>query len=149
MKKSSSSRAEIPASKVSTKSRSAAASAASRLTPASEASNEARLELARPTTLAVLEPAGRSGVASQRRVRFGYFNPDARAVHLVGSFNGWDPHRTPMRRDAFGDWSVEIDLPPGEHRYRFFVDGEWRDDPTAPLTAQNPFGGFDALMVVV
>ena len=108
-----------------------------------------RLELLAPATLAVLEPAARPGVVTPRRVRFGYFKPEAHAVHLVGTFNGWDPQVTPMHRDALGDWSVELDLPPGEHRYRFCVDGAWRDDPAAPQTAQNPFGGFDAVMVVV
>jgi len=83
-----------------------------------------------------------------QRVRFGYFNPEAREVFLVGSFNNWEPRTTPMRRDAFGDWSVELELPPGEYRYRLVVDGEWRDDPSAPQTAQNPFGGYDAVLAV-
>lgn len=102
-----------------------------------------------PPALAFAEPAAAPGIVPRRRVRFGYFKPEARAVHLVGSFNGWDPRATPLTRDPFGDWSVEIELPRGEHRYRFFVDGEWRDDPAAPQTAQNAFGGFDAIMVVV
>ena len=81
-------------------------------------------------------------------MRIGYFDPTAREVCVVGSFNGWNPHATPMRRDALGDWSVEIPLPPGEHRYRLKVDGEWRDDPSAQQTALNPYGGFDAVIVV-
>lgn len=83
-----------------------------------------------------------------QRVRFGYFNPEARAVCLAGSFNDWDRRATPMQRDALGDWTVELELPPGEYRYRLVVDGEWRDDPSAPQTAQNPFGGYDAVLVV-
>jgi 1,4-alpha-glucan branching enzyme len=83
-----------------------------------------------------------------RPVRFGYFQPDAREVYLVGSFNGWNSRATPMRRDALGDWSVELDLPAGEYRYRLMVDGEWRDDPSAQQTAMNPFGGFDAIICV-
>lgn len=108
-----------------------------------------RLELAASTALAVLPTAGNGGAATVRRVRFGYFRPDARAVQVVGSFNGWDPQHTAMRRDALGDWTAEVELPPGEHRYRFLVDGEWRDDPTAQQTAQNPFGGVDAILVVL
>lgn len=83
-----------------------------------------------------------------QRVRFGYFNPDAREVFLAGSFNDWDRRATPMKRDALGDWSVDVELPPGEYRYRLVVDGEWRDDPSAQQTAQNPFGGYDAVLVV-
>ncbi len=31
-------------------------------------------------------------------------------VFVAGTFNGWNPKATPMRRDAKGDWSVELDL---------------------------------------
>lgn len=110
--------------------------------------NSVRLEVMRPVALAVIEPLhGRSHVAL-RHVRFGYFKPEAREVNLVGSFNGWNTQATPMHRDEFGDWAIELELPPGEHHYRFFVDGEWRDDPTAQQTALNAFGSFDAIMVV-
>ena len=105
------------------------------------------LEVTPPPTLPFLMSAPRG--TTLRRVRFGYFKPEAREVHVVGSFNGWNPAATPMRRDALGDWSIEIELPPGEHRYRFLVDGEWHDDPAAQQTALNPFGGFDAIVVVV
>lgn len=105
-----------------------------------------RLEVTPPTSLAVL--ATPAPATPRRRVRFGYFKPDATEVFVVGSFNGWDPRITPLRRDAFGDWSIEIELPTGEHHYRFVVDGEWHDDPAAQLTARNPYGGFDAIMVV-
>lgn len=107
------------------------------------------LEVRGPTTLGTLDSTPAPDVPPRRRVRFGYFKPEARAVHVAGSFNGWDTKAQPLQRDALGDWSVELDLPTGEHRYRFFVDGEWRDDPSAQQTAQNPFGGFDAIMVVV
>jgi hypothetical protein len=117
--------------------------------PPADAASCVRLEITPPTALAVLQPARSPGRVALRRVRFGVFNPDAREVHVAGSFNGWDPRATALRRDALGDWSVEIELPRGEHRYRFFVDGAWCDDPSAQQTAQNPFGGFDAIMVVV
>ena len=93
--------------------------------------------------------APRSSAPEELRVvRFGYFQPDAREVYLVGSFNGWNPRATPMQRDSLGDWSVRLPLPAGEHRYRLMVDGAWCDDPAAPQTAMNPFGGFDAVINV-
>ena len=95
------------------------------------------------------EPSVCQAAGSRRGVRFGYFKPEARQVYLVGAFNSWDPRATPLSRDSLGDWSIEIELPTGEHRYRFVVDGEWRDDPTAQQTEKNPFGGFDSIMVVV
>jgi 1,4-alpha-glucan branching enzyme len=81
-------------------------------------------------------------------VRFGYFNPDAKEVFLVGSFNNWETRATPLVRDSLGDWAVELELPPGKYRYRLLVDGEWRDHPSAQQTAPNPFGAFDAVVVV-
>jgi hypothetical protein len=122
---------------------------ASPATKPAAASIPPRLEVTRPTALATQKPPAKPGVGAPRHVRFGYFKPEAREVNLVGSFNGWDPRATPMKRDALGDWSVDIELPNGEHRYRFFVDGEWREDPSAQQTTLNPFGGFDAIMVVV
>lgn len=103
---------------------------------------------------AAAQPSGqsRSEVSSPdiglKRVRFGYFNPDAREVFVAGSFNSWNPRATPMSKDALGDWSVELRLPPGEYRYRFLVDGDWHDDPLAQLTAINAFGSFDAVVSV-
>eukprot|EP00913_Durusdinium_trenchii_P010814 g10143.t1 len=35
---------------------------------------------------------------------------------LVGDFNGWNEHATPMARDAFGTW--EVTLPPGSIAHR-------------------------------
>ena len=81
-------------------------------------------------------------------VRIGYFKPEALAVYLAGSFNGWDPRETPLQRDSLGDWSIELSLPSGEHRYRLIVDGEWRDDPSAQRMEPNPYGGYDMVIVV-
>ncbi len=108
-----------------------------------------RFKVEPPATAPGIEPLVPPVAPEQRRVRFGYFQPDAREVYLVGSFNGWDPRITPLHRDSLGDWSVQLELPTGEHRYRFVVDGQWRDDPAAQQTAQNPYGGFDAIMLVV
>lgn len=106
--------------------------------------NSTRLEV---IPKALPAPAATSARATPR-VRFGYFQPQAREVFVVGSFNNWDTRATPMQRDGLGDWSVELELPPGQYHYRLWVDGEWRDDPSAQQTAMNPFGGFDAVVVV-
>lgn len=94
------------------------------------------------------KPPSISNPAAMREVRFGYFQPDAREVFVVGSFNGWNPRATPLKRDALGDWSVQLQLPAGEYHYRLQVDGEWRDDPSAQQTSMNPYGGFDAVIAV-
>lgn len=99
----------------------------------------------RPTEIDEAPP---DSTVDLKRVRFGYFEPDAQEVSVVGSFNNWNPRATPMKRRANGDWAVEVRLPPGEYRYRFLVDGEWRDDPAAQFTAMNLYGSFDAIVIV-
>jgi hypothetical protein len=41
-----------------------------------------------------------------------------------------------------------VQLSPGEHYYRFLVDGEWRDDPECPMRVPNPFGGENMMREV-
>src|ERR1051325_8423191 len=49
---------------------------------------------------------------------------NARSVAVAGSFNNWDPTKTPLTRQ--GDrWSTKVDLPRGRYEYRFVVDGQW------------------------
>ncbi|MDW8209041.1 MAG: FHA domain-containing protein [Chloroherpetonaceae bacterium] len=53
-------------------------------------------------------------------------------VVVAGSFNGWEGDRTPMTFDGRG-WRATVNLPPGNHQYKFIVDGRWENDPSAPL----------------
>jgi len=81
-------------------------------------------------------------------VRIGYFNPDARAVFVAGSFNNWETNTLAMERDDTGNWSVELSLPSGEYRYRLVVDGEWRDHPGAARLVASLCEGNDAVIMV-
>ncbi|XP_014215229.1 5'-AMP-activated protein kinase subunit beta-1 isoform X2 [Copidosoma floridanum] len=47
-------------------------------------------------------------------------------VFISGTFNDWKT--LPMVK-SHGDFVTIIDLPEGDHQYKFFVDGEWRHDP--------------------
>ena len=79
---------------------------------------------------------GASGLAQS----FSLLAPDALIVQLVGDFTQWQERPIDLQRDADGIWRATVKLPPGEHHYRFLVDGEWRDDPECTLRAPNPFG---------
>lgn len=57
--------------------------------------------------------------------RFVCHAPEAKAVFLAGTFNGWSPESTPMAKDAEGNWSVAVDQKPGRYEYKFVVDGAW------------------------
>src|ERR1043166_9612084 len=71
--------------------------------------------------------------------------PEATSVMLVGDFTNWQKNPIPMHRDGKGIWQTMIALGSGTHRYRFLVDGEWRDDPECILRVQNPYGSEDSV----
>lgn len=73
--------------------------------------------------------------------------PAARSVAVAGDFNGWRAEATPLRRGEGGAWSVLVPLAPGRrYEYAFLVDGEWVADPGAPASAEDGFGGRNAVM---
>ena len=74
--------------------------------------------------------------------------PTALNVQLVGDFSHWQENPVNLHKEPDGVWRTTVKLEPGEHHYRFLVDGQWRDDPTAKQTVPNPFGGIDALLRV-
>ena len=88
--------------------------------------------------------------ASGEGIRFDLTLPNVAAeVALVGDFNGWDAHATPMiRRRDDGAWSAKVPLPPGRHVYAFVVDGRrWLVDPLAPQVPDEGYGPANAVVV--
>jgi 1,4-alpha-glucan branching enzyme len=80
-------------------------------------------------------------------VRFSVWAPNARRVSVVGSFNGWDGRRHPMRRRyPAGVWELFIPrLGPGEV-YKYEILGQdgllpLRADPMALCTEMPPATG--------
>jgi 1,4-alpha-glucan branching enzyme len=69
--------------------------------------------------------------------------PSATSVLLAGDFTQWQKKPMSMQKDKGGVWSAIVNLGPGKHKYRFIVDGEWRDDPECTSRVPNPFGGHD------
>ena len=74
--------------------------------------------------------------------------PTASSVILVGDFTHWQKNPISLRKQPDGIWRATVSLAPGEHRYRFLVDGEWRDDPECKLQIPNPFGSQDSVVRV-
>jgi 1,4-alpha-glucan branching enzyme len=84
-----------------------------------------------------------------KRQTFSFTAPDATSVQLVGDFTQWQAYPIPLQRGSGGIWRTTIELEPGEHHYRFLVDGQWRDDPECTLQVPNPYGSQDAVLQVV
>ncbi|XP_066252865.1 5'-AMP-activated protein kinase subunit beta-1 isoform X2 [Euwallacea similis] len=49
-----------------------------------------------------------------------------REVYISGTFTNW---KTIPMVSSHGDFVTILDLPEGEHQYRYLVDGEWKNDP--------------------
>jgi 1,4-alpha-glucan branching enzyme len=79
---------------------------------------------------------------------FTFKAPGATSVMVVGDFTHWRDNPVSLHKAADGIWRATVSLEPGEHHYRFLVDGEWRDDPECALRVPNPFGSTDAVRVV-
>ena len=81
-------------------------------------------------------------------MRLGLAQPEAKAVCVAGSFNGWRPAVSPMIHLGNGHWAKVLSLPPGRYEYRFVVDGQWVDDPAAKVFVPNPYGSQNAVLMV-
>jgi 1,4-alpha-glucan branching enzyme len=64
----------------------------------------------------------------------------AKHVSVIGDFNGWQPHATPMKRQPDGCWHVQVLMGAGHHHYLFLVDGKPMLDPRAQGVARNEKG---------
>lgn len=86
--------------------------------------------------------------ARARSIRFSVRLPEAGEVVLTGDFLNWNPGGVPLHRQGDGDWTVQLELAPGEYQYRLRADGEWIDDPKATRRVLNPFGTQNCVLVV-
>jgi 1,4-alpha-glucan branching enzyme len=75
-----------------------------------------------------------------KTAEFKLYAPQARRVSIAGSFNKWDTKALSAKRDSKGNWMVKVNLKPGRHEYKFFVDGSWLNDPRASMCVPNAFG---------
>ena len=96
--------------------------------------------------------AGVRSEAGPRSVAVSFRDARARDVRIAGDFNGWVPDKDVRSSlDVSGRdrvWTKYLNLPPGTYRYRYLVDGEWREDPENPEHATGPLGGRHSVLVV-
>ena len=72
---------------------------------------------------------------------------NAKLVTVAGSFNGWNPFHTLLRKNG-STWETSIQLPPGEYEYKFVVDGNWMLDPKNPRRRSDGNNNENSLLVV-
>ena len=85
-----------------------------------------------------------------KETSFYYYDPAAREVTLVGSFNDWQTKDGEMVQIRPGLWEGVVDVPArGTHRYKFVIDrSRWINDPENPLRIEDGFGGFNSLIAI-
>ena len=84
----------------------------------------------------------------QMKTEFNLSAPQAKSVFIVGDFNQWNLSSHPMKQDKNGIWKISLALGTGQYEYRFFVDGEWQNDPKCSSFIENLFGTVNCVKIV-
>jgi hypothetical protein len=80
-------------------------------------------------------------------VTFVYYAPKAESVALVGTFNDWNPRKTPMVKGRNGTWNVRLNLTSGRYEYLFLVNGRrYETDPNAVEVRPDGLGHENAVL---
>lgn len=83
-----------------------------------------------------------------KNVLFEFFAPLAEKVELGGTFNDWEPSKTPLKSDGKGRWKITLSLKPGRYEYRYSVDGHWQNDQRPVECVPNAFGTWNCVVTV-
>lgn len=80
--------------------------------------------------------------------RFVLYQPDVNQVEITGSFLDWEA--VSMKKSgASGYWEAILELPAGEHRLCYILEGRRRiPDPTIPIREKDDFGGENSILAV-
>ena len=89
-----------------------------------------------------------SEINNQILHRFVIFRPDISHAEISGSFTNWQ--NRPMHKVGdTGYWEITLDVPKGEHRFIYILDGRQRfPDPTLPDREKDDFGGENSILSV-
>lgn len=82
----------------------------------------------------------------RRKVTFSLEAAGAEEVVLMGDFNQWNPKKHPMKKVGNGRWTKAVIIPPGNYEYKFWVDGEWQEDPQNDQRCINCFGTHNSIL---
>jgi 1,4-alpha-glucan branching enzyme len=87
-------------------------------------------------------------ISNGKATEFKLYAPQAKKVSIAGSFNSWDSKKFSAKKDSKGNWLVKVNLTPGKHEYKFFVDGNWWNDPQCTACVSNSYGGSNCVIDV-
>jgi len=84
-------------------------------------------------------------IINKKRIAEIKFTPplDCKEVKVAGDFTNWEKGAIVMSKSGkSGEWSASVRVTPGNHQYRFLLDGKWYTDPVtehimSPLGSEN------------
>jgi glycosidase len=84
----------------------------------------------------------------KKSINFTFKNSEALdSVQLTGDFNGWTPHKNPLKKSG-NIFSCDLNLTPGQYGYQLVKNGKWGLDENNPLKISNGQGGFNSVIKV-
>ncbi len=81
-------------------------------------------------------------------VDFKFYAPQAKKVELGGDFNNWKANKTPLTKDATGNWKTSLKLKGGRYQYRYLVDGVWQNAQEPVECVPNAFGSWNCVIEI-
>ncbi|MEZ0228229.1 MAG: alpha amylase N-terminal ig-like domain-containing protein [Planctomycetota bacterium] len=71
----------------------------------------------------------------------------AKTVHVAGSFNNWDPKKTPMKDVGAGVYSTTLELKKGRYSYKFVLNGDvWQHDGDNSKSEPDGKSGLNSVL---
>ncbi len=105
--------------------------------------------VAAPLKAKAAKPAVKKARPKSQRVTFTVRADATSRVFLAGSFNSWDPTAKEMTdKKGEGVFTATLSLLPGDHQYKFVIDGTWCADPENPDWVQNDHGTLNSVVHV-
>lgn len=86
----------------------------------------------------------------KKETTFTFHAEKGKSVYIAGDFNNWDPTAKKLAyKVREGVYTTTINLTPGEHQYKFVIDGTWCADPENANAVANDQGTFNSVVTVV
>lgn len=84
-----------------------------------------------------------------KQVRFELVAEPGSQVFVAGTFNHWSPTANPLKDSSRGGrYKTALRLPPGQHEYKFVVNGTWCADPQCTDFVPNDTGTLNSVIHV-
>ena len=94
------------------------------------------------------EKTQKAPIEMKLAIEFVYHAPQAKNVSVAGSFNNWNAHALPMKRNQHGQWKTTVMLAPGRYEYKYIADGTWITDPLCSEVVVNELGSTNCVISV-